>query len=240
MSEPSPQALGDRLRAAQGATPGPRRIEARRLGDAMRLVIDRLATSRAPLDRLAEAADQLEALAATLQDSPRRRLYDGFAESANAGDAHAFFDWSPLLGRANALAPPIVVEGVDGQVIGRVRFGSAYEGPPGCVHGGYIAAGFDEVLGLTNSMSGVPAMTANLTVRYRHPTPLQQDLRYVGILVGVSGRKVKTRGELWAGETLTAEAQGLFVRVGMAKFVELMEARQALDMAAESGLPSGD
>jgi hypothetical protein len=191
----------------------------------MRLVIDRLATSVAPIDRLAEAADQLEVIAASLEDSPKRRLYDGFAESANAGDAHAFFDWSPFLGRSNALAPPIVVDAAGGCIIGLVRFGSAYEGPPGCVHGGFIAAGFDEVLGLTNSMSGVPAMTANLTVRYRKPTPLHRPLRYVGKLVGVSGRKVKTHGELWAGDTLTAEADGLFVRVGMAKFVELMAAR---------------
>jgi acyl-coenzyme A thioesterase PaaI-like protein len=223
--------MAERLRRAQGSTPGPRRAEARRLGDAMRLVIDRLATSSASLERLAEAADQLEAVASNLEGSPKRRLYDGFAESANAGDAHAFFDWSPLLGRSNALAPPIIVEGVDGRVIGRVRFGAAYEGPPGCVHGGFIAAGFDEVLGLTNSMSGAPAMTANLTVRYRQPTPLHRELKYVGVLVGVSGRKVKTRGELWAGDTLTAEAQGLFVRVGMAKFVELMEARETGDNA---------
>jgi acyl-coenzyme A thioesterase PaaI-like protein len=223
--------LDDRLRAAQSAAPSPRRVEARRLGDAMRLVIDRLATSVAPLDRLAEAADQLEAIAAILADSPKRRMYDGFAESANAGDAHAFFDWSPFLGRSNALAPPIVVDADDGRIVGRVRFGSAYEGPPGCVHGGFIAAGFDEVLGLTNSMSGVPAMTANLTVRYRQPTPLHQELRYVGTLLSVSGRKVKTHGELWAGDILTAEAEGLFVRVGMAKFVELMAARQKADDA---------
>jgi acyl-coenzyme A thioesterase PaaI-like protein len=197
----------------------------------MRLVIDRLATSVAPLDRLAEAADQLEAIAAILEDSPKRRRYDGFAESANAGDAHAFFDWSPFLGRSNALAPPIAVDAVDGRIIGHVRFGSAYEGPPGCVHGGFIAAGFDEVLGLTNSMSGAPAMTATLTVRYRQPTPLHRQLRYVGTLLGISGRKVKTHGELWAGGTLTAEAEGLFVQVGAAKFVELMAARQRGDGA---------
>ena len=78
-------------------------------------------------------------------------------------------------------------------------------------------------------------MTANLTVRYRQPTPLHRELKYVGVLVGVSGRKVKTQGELWAGDTMTAEAQGLFVRVGMAKFVELMEARQTAAAATRSG-----
>ena len=32
------------------------------------------------------------------------------------------------------------------------RFGAAYEGPPGSVHGGIIAAAFDEVLGMTQSL----------------------------------------------------------------------------------------
>jgi hypothetical protein len=44
-----------------------------------------------------------------------------------------------------------------------VTFGSAYEGPPGCVHGGYVAAAFDEMLGFVQSLGGNPGMTARLT-----------------------------------------------------------------------------
>jgi acyl-coenzyme A thioesterase PaaI-like protein len=207
------------------ATPGTRGKEARRLGDAMRLVIERLVGTSAPAEELAAAADQLEAIAAALEPYPQRRLYDGYAESANAGDPHAFFDWSPLLGRANPLAPPIKVEDIEGRVRASVRFGSAYEGPPGCVHGGYIAAGFDEVLGVANSVSGMPAMTGTLAIRYRRPTPLNRELRYVAYLDKIRGRKVSTRAELWHGDVLTAEAEGLFIRVGVAKFQELMAAR---------------
>jgi hypothetical protein len=47
----------------------------------------------------------------------------------------------------------------------------------------------------------------------------------VAFLDKVSGRKVSTRGELWDGDLLTAEAEGLFIRVGVAKFQELMAAR---------------
>jgi acyl-coenzyme A thioesterase PaaI-like protein len=205
--------------------PGSRRTEARRLGDAMRLVIERLVGTSAPADELAAAADQLEAIAAALEPYPRGRIYDGYAESANSGDPHAFFDWSPIMGRANPLAPPIILEEIKDRVVARVRFGSAYEGPPGCVHGGYVAAGFDDVLGVANSVSGEPAMTGTLTVKYRKPTPLYRDLRYVAFLDKVSGRKVSTRGELWDGDLLTAEAEGLFIRVGVAKFQELMAAR---------------
>jgi acyl-coenzyme A thioesterase PaaI-like protein len=93
------------------------------------------------------------------------------------------------------------------------------------VHGGHIAAGFDEILGVANSVSGTPAMTGTLTIRYRQPTPLYRDLRYVAYLDKISGRKVSTRGELWHGDVLTAEAEGLFIRVGVSKFAELMAAR---------------
>ena len=59
---------------------------------------------------------------------------------------------------------------------GTVTFGSAYEGPPGHVHGGYVAAAFDELLGMTQSLGGMPGMTGTLTVRYRRPTPLRTEL----------------------------------------------------------------
>jgi len=192
----------------------------------MRLVIDRLVATSAPAEDLARAADQLEVIAANLERYPQGRVYDGYAESANAGYPHAFFDWSPLLGRSNPLAPPISVDMVEDQVVGRARFGSAYEGPPGCVHGGCIAAAFDEVLGIAQSLCGLPGMTARLTVRYRKPTPLHADLRFVGKLVDVQGRKISTHGELWADDLLTAEAEGLFISVGVVKFAALMDERQ--------------
>ena len=45
---------------------------------------------------------------------------------------------------------------------GVVTFGDAYEGPPGCVHGGFIAASFDEMLGFVAGATGKPGMTARL------------------------------------------------------------------------------
>jgi acyl-coenzyme A thioesterase PaaI-like protein len=217
--------LNEWLRAAQDAEVTPSRVQSARLGDAMRSLIDRLVATSAPAEDLAWAADQLEAIAATLEGYPQGRLYDGYAESANAGSAHAFLDWSPFLGRSNPLAPPISIEILDGRVVGRARFGSAYEGPPGCVHGGFIAAGFDEILGMAQSLSGLPGMTGRLTVRYRKPTPLYAEVRLVGELEGVAGRKINTRGQLLVGDVVTAEAEGLFISVDAAKFGALMEVR---------------
>ena len=169
-----------------------------------------------------EIAGRLEAFGA-------QRGYEGMAEASGMGHDRAHFDWSPLLGLANPLAPPLRAKVEDGIVVGRVCFGSAYEGPPGCVHGGYVAAAFDEVLGLAQSLSGQVGMTANLTIRYRRPTPLHSELRFEGRLQGVNGRKVIATGRLLAGEDLTAEAEGLFITVSPERFAALSSLRQKRD-----------
>jgi acyl-coenzyme A thioesterase PaaI-like protein len=115
---------------------------------------------------------------------------------------------------------------MDGMVVARATFGSAYEGPPGAVHGGMVAAAFDEVLGMAQSLGGQPGMTGTLSIRYRKPTPLHRDLRFEGTLDRVDGRKLFTSGRCYDGDTLTAEAEGLFIRVDFARIAEMMEQRK--------------
>ena len=112
-------------------------------------------------------------------------------------------------------------------------FRSAYEGPPGCVHGGYIAAAFDELLGFANSLSGTPGMTGTLTIRYRRPTPLHTELRFEGRYERSEGRKIFTTGQLFSGETLCAEADGLFIAVDFERFRRLFEERKKRDEERE-------
>ena len=175
-----------------------RRAQAHRLANAMRRVIDHLVQVAAPEADLSAAADALERYAKRLSKYPVSRSYEGFAESANAGDPHAFFDHSPLIGIANPLAPPIRLAVLGDKVEGRVTFGVAYEGPPGHVHGGFLAAAFDEVLGMAQSLTGNPGMTGTLTIRYRRPTPLLTELVFEAHVDRVEGRKIFTHGTLSA------------------------------------------
>jgi len=210
--------------------------EKRRLADAMRLVIERLVSSDAPEDELRVAAEGLERYAAALRAHPRLKRPAGHGESANAGDVGAFFDQSPLIGLANPLAPPIVV-GKSGprSAAATVTFGSAYEGPPGSVHGGFVAAAFDEVLGFVQSLSGSGGFTGTLTVRYRKPTPLHEKLRIDCDLVRVEGRKIFTEGRLTAESVgLCAEAEAIFVSVDASRLAPLMARREAYEMRRET------
>jgi acyl-coenzyme A thioesterase PaaI-like protein len=115
---------------------------------------------------------------------------------------------------ANPFASPIRLAVANGKILGRANFGATFEGSPGTVHGGFVAAAFDQVLFMAQSLTGIPAMTGTLTVRYRKPTPLLTELVFEGVVERVEGRKIFTRATASANGVLTAEAEGLFIAVG--------------------------
>ena len=61
---------------------------------------------------------------------------------------------------------------------GRVVFPLVYEGPPGLVHGGFLAVFFDCVIQHHNCVTGMSGKTRGLSVTYRRPTPLLTELRF--------------------------------------------------------------
>lgn len=224
---PGSEGWADLLNAYASEPPSPRRAELHRTGDALRRIVHRLHSSTAGADELAAVADDLERLGRRLDDLTAGSMYEGFGESPLAGaDPHAFFDHSPILGRANPLAPPIDLWAEDQVMHGRATFDAAYEGPPGCVHGGYVAAAFDEVLGAAQSFGGQPGMTGRLTVHYRSPTPLRTELTFAARVTEVTGRKTFTHGTLHAGDRLCAEAEGLFIAIDYEKMLELRAERE--------------
>ncbi len=237
--DPAAAHVSPRIAGLHSLEETPRRSEERRLAAAMREVIEHLVSSAASIEDLASAADDLEAFAEYLRALPTGQDYQGFSESANAGvgiDAlfsddpewAATFDHSPFIGLANPLSPPVELEYSGDRVVARVTFGAAYEGPPGCVHGGYVAAVFDEVLGAAQSLSGDQGMTAHLEVDYRRPAPLGVPLTMEGWLDRSEGRKIWARAELRANGELTAEGEGLFIAFDPQKFSQLLEQRNSV------------
>jgi acyl-coenzyme A thioesterase PaaI-like protein len=168
-------------------------------------------------------ADRVEAAAAATK---RRRHEPG---PAGLPDVHPqdYFPTSPMVGFANPIAPPVevwAVTGPDGipELRGRVTFGFQFEGPPTCVHGGVIAELFDELLGMSNIVSGQGAMTGTLTVRYRKPTPLLAPLELVARHTGQERRKVFAWGGIYHQGELTAEAEGIFIHVDPGRMLDIV------------------
>lgn len=217
-----------------------RHLEMRRLAASMRTIIERLVATDAPEAAIVDAADELARVALAFDRFDPEKRYEGFSEATLAGgDPRALFEHSPFIGLANPLAPPIALVEVDGVVHGTVTFGSAYEGPPGCVHGGYIAGAFDEVLGAVQTLSGQPGMTGTLSVKYRQPTPLHRELSFVGELVRLVGRKIFTQGRLLADGVLCAEAEAVFVSIDVERFVALRRQREDAERARREEAEAG-
>ncbi|MCB1039682.1 MAG: PaaI family thioesterase [Acidimicrobiales bacterium] len=217
-----------RLKAAAAQDDlSPRRQSLKELADAARALVDRLVATDAPDEVIAAATAEVRSAADRFEGFHQGSLY-GFSEMANAGKREdPLYDHSPLIGIANPLAPPMSIREEADTIVAEVTFGQAYEGPPGCVHGGYIAAAFDELLGATQSLSGAPGMTGTLTIRYESPTPLQQPLRFEGRLAGVERRKIFTEGACYAGDRLTATAKGTFISMQPGQFLDLLAEREA-------------
>lgn len=201
----------------EGPPPDPRVA----LADAMRRIIAVSVGRPVPDDVLGGAAAALATLADQLESSagPDRRPRD---QPDPTGPPQDFFPTSPVIGFANPIAPPVVVEAAEGELRGTAYFDYPYEGPPTCVHGGVIAMVFDELLGAANIAAGCPAMTGTLTIRYRRPTPLRRTLRLEARCVGRSGRKVTTWGGIFDDELLLAEAEGIFIQLAPDRFLEII------------------
>lgn len=202
-----------RSRWLDAEPPDARRLALHRLSAAMRQINEGLMDMDAAEADLLAAAAIAEQFARTLEATRTGRQHWGYAESSTAGSTRAMLDRSPIIGLGNPVAPPLTFEAIGDHVEGRGSFGLQYEGPPGCVHGGFIAAAFDEVLGMAQSLTGRPGMTGTLTVKYRRPTPLHEQLRFVARVDRVEGRKIFASSQLFHQETLCAEADGIFVSV---------------------------
>jgi hypothetical protein len=177
---------------------------------------------------VAEAADQLAQLADSLEQAaaPTKRPR---AQPVASHHPQDFFPGSPMIGFANPIAPPVevwAVAGEDGQpeIRGRATFGYPYEGPPTCVHGGVIAALFDELMGAANLIAEQPGMTGTLTVRYRRPTPLLAPLDLVARYTGGERRKIFTWAGIYHSGELTAEAEGIFIKMDPDRLLDIATA----------------
>ena len=122
------------------------------------------------------------------------------------------FPYSPIIGPYNPIAPPFRFSMKDGVMHATGNFDSQYCGPPEGVHGGYVAALMDELLGVTCVMNGQGGYTGTLTIRYMSPTPLDIELTATAQVKEIKDRKAIIIGELKTGDRLCAEAEGVFIK----------------------------
>jgi acyl-coenzyme A thioesterase PaaI-like protein len=207
--------------------------ERRRLAAALRELIALCVTTEADEAALASAADATCAAVDRLAPFPRKRFIDAFVADPGS-DKMEFADRGTLVGPSNPIAPPLVLRDDGETPIAEVTFGPAYEGAPGCVHGGFIAAAFDQLFGYVQVTRNAGSLTATLSVKYRRPTPIDVPLRIEGRLDRVDGRKSWVSARMFARGEVTAEAEGFFVALAGGQMQTIVDRHTANDAASGS------
>jgi hypothetical protein len=195
--------------------------EKRRLATALRALSALCVTSDAPETTLGYAADAVERIVERMEQYPTRTFQQGIASCKSPEDVARFADRGTMTGLSNPNSPPIDLSMAGEVAIGSVTFGPPFEGIPGHVHGGIVAAAFDQVFGYLQTKQGVGSLTSVLTVRYRRPTPLLAPLRIEARVVDVSGRRSNVVARMVSGETVTADAEGIFIAIDSTRLHEI-------------------
>jgi acyl-coenzyme A thioesterase PaaI-like protein len=165
-------------------------------------------------DEVTALLDRARALLeAEVHEGPHCQVGFGPPDFGEGSAPEDFFPYSPVVGPLNPLSPPVELQILpDRSVRGTVTLHEGYNGPPwNLVHGGVIAAIFDEVLGIGSIAAAGGGFTGRLTITYRKPTPILQPLELSARLDRQEGRKLFMTGELRADGVLTAEAEGIFI-----------------------------
>jgi acyl-coenzyme A thioesterase PaaI-like protein len=179
------------------------------LAEATRRLVEAVALLDPDDGGFEDLVDDVQALASRVGAAPSLARYGGAAVSPHPNGA--LTERSGISGRSNPLAPPLRVRLDGDRTLGAAVYGDAYEGPPGCLHGGFVAAAFDDLLGCAQAASGSTGFTGTLTVRMRKPTPLHTRIDYEAGVTKVSGRRIVCWGRSTAEGVLLAEAEGIFV-----------------------------
>lgn len=167
------------------------------------------------LETLTSLEKCISAQLAVLSDKPL--IYDRIEYMVRAGidgpRNRLVRELSAVCGRSNPSSRPLTLAYDEaGRLTGTFIAPITDEGPPGFMHGGLVAAMFDDFLGLAQGLlPGDPAMTGTLSVRYLTPTPLERLLTLRLTSVTTEGRKRFASAELWSEAERTATCDAIFV-----------------------------
>ena len=190
-----------------------------RLASATRALNEKLVSTDIDPELAAALTEKIEDLTEELSQAQQ---VTGLVDMAKRGQRGTIDDVMGELvsvgGRSHPCSPELRWQEAPNQIIGTVTFRQAFEGPPGHVHGGWVAGVLDHLMGMTHVRTGHPGMTGGLSVRYLKPTPLNQAIEVSAQATELDDKRTEVKAEMRFGETTTATAEAIFVRVDREKF----------------------
>jgi hypothetical protein len=182
------------------------------LAEAVRELVDATIRTEADDDVVDNARSAIEAVTLLLRQRtrPDKVSYRVDGRPLPLGNA--------VVGVCNPIAPPVIVQHEGGgRCWSEFVLGTAYEGPPGLVHGGVSALVLDHLLGEAASEGLSKArFTGTITVKYLRGTPLGP-LRCDAWIDRAEGVKVFARGSISDSKGVTVEAEGVFIEPAWAR-----------------------
>ena len=198
-------------------SPEPTAVSERRreLASELKAISEQLIRLDADEAALAEYTEQARALRERLEGHGHRSMRDILGRlivgKGSRQDALDMADFEILTGQATPLSPPLELW-LDGDTVrGRATFGRLFMGPPGKVHGGVLSLALDMLMAKCQDFVTGLGMTGTLNIRYMAPTPLNTEIRFESRVTKVEGRKLLTEARVFAGDTQTVSATGVWI-----------------------------
>jgi acyl-coenzyme A thioesterase PaaI-like protein len=148
---------------------------------------------------------ELERTAAALRAAVPTDVMPRVGPAAD-GNGRLYLDHSRDIGSFNPCFPEYRMT-VEGDIAtGSVGFPLVYEGPPGIVHGGFLALFFDCAMQHHNCDVGVAGKTSALALRYRRPTPIATELDFT-IERSLTDGRITSTGRIELAGRVLCEAE---------------------------------
>jgi acyl-coenzyme A thioesterase PaaI-like protein len=200
-----------------------------RAATALRRLAHSIVSHDVPAAQFDTIAAQVESWMPVVESAPgRSRSVDTMKqhmfERPPEGSPIGTFPDCVVSGDANPMGLDVQFFREGDEAVSHAILGPAFEGAPNRAHGGVVAAVFDDLMGFVLTIHESPAYTAELTVRYKQPTPVGEEIEFRARLVDRRGRLLNIEAEATnAAGTKIATATGLFITIPRDRF----DSRQA-------------
>lgn len=126
-----------------------------------------------------------------------------------------FEHWCFACGRLNPSGLQLDFDVSKDRATARYTGQQRHQGYDGLLHGGVVTALLDETMGWSIFQQGIWGVTAKLTVTFKRPIPVGEELIVSGEVVRDRGRGIETKGTVAraADGEILAEATALFLRM---------------------------